>query len=52
MSTTSAALPALEGVEPREFGIGARLTLAVAHADAATIVADAVRHADPRARCW
>lgn len=46
MTTPTTALPTLEGVEPREFGIGARLTLTVAHADSATIVTDAVRRAD------
>lgn len=49
VSTTPTTLPALEGVEPREFGIGARLTLSVAHADAATIIEHAVRQTDPRA---
>lgn len=46
MSTPPQALPALEGVEPREFGIGARLTLAVAHPDHEAIVTRAVRAAD------
>lgn len=47
MTTPTTALPHLEGVEPRDFGIGARLTLTVAHAESASIVADAVRRADP-----
>lgn len=45
MSTSAQGLPALEGVEPHEFGIGARLTLAVAHPDHEAIVTRAVRAA-------
>jgi hypothetical protein len=42
MTAAPTPLPELEGVEPREFGIGARLTLVVAHADHAAIVHEAV----------
>lgn len=46
MSTPPQTLPELTGVEHREFGIGARLTLAVAHPDHEAIVTRAVRAAD------